>query len=74
MHKIVFVFQAEDPEDCERVPETVNTGKPRDLCGDDDLGTRFCVCLKRPVRNPYGSTTSVYEPICGECRDPCALR
>ncbi len=27
-------FEAEEPEDCERVPETVNTGRPRDLCGD----------------------------------------
>ena len=36
----------------------------------DDLGTRFCICVKR--RNAYGRNN--YEPICGECRDPCALR
>ena len=26
-----------------------------------------CICIKRAGYN-------IYEPICGECRDPCALK
>ena len=33
-------FEAENPEDCEDVPETVNTGRPRDLCGDVSFFSR----------------------------------
>ena len=27
-------FEADEAEDCEAVPETVNTGRPMDLCGN----------------------------------------
>ena len=101
-------FQVEEADECDDVPESVNTGKPRDLCTDvserrvddhrylvctmsflslyllpqDDLDRRFCICLKRPGRPTayhvpgYGTTHSEarYEPVCGQCRDPCALR
>merc|ERR1739848_201338 len=63
-------FEADSADQCDDVPENVNTGRIRDVCGDDDLGTRFCICVKR--RNAYGRNN--YEPICGECRDPCSLR
>ncbi len=78
-------FEVDDPDQCDNVPDAVNTGRPRDLCGDDDINVRFCLCMKRPrgyvttsAGSGYGTATSVaaskYEPICGECRDPCALR
>jgi len=63
-------FEVDKADQCDDVPENVNTGRIRDVCGDDDLGQRFCVCVKR--RTAYGRNN--YEPICGECRDPCSLR
>ncbi len=27
-------FEAEEADDCDQVPDVVNTGRPRDLCGD----------------------------------------
>lgn len=47
----------------------------------DDLGTSFCICVKRRggggVGGYHGGNrggAEIYEPVCGECRDPCALR
>ena len=31
------------------------------------VNEQVCICIKRAGYN-------VYEPICGECRDPCALK
>ena len=36
------------------------------------MGAQFCICMKQP--RYLSGTASKYEPICGECRDPCALR
>lgn len=61
-------YEAVEAKDCEDVPEQVNAGKPpRDLCKDATVDTKVCICVKRPGFN-------VYEPICGQCRDPCALK
>ncbi|TRY68402.1 hypothetical protein TCAL_10230 [Tigriopus californicus] len=59
-------FDVSDPDDCDKVPESVNTGKPRDLCQDANVGEQFCICVKRGGK--------IYTPVCGECRDPCTLR
>jgi hypothetical protein len=61
-------FEAQEPSDCDVVPEQVNAGKPpRDICANAAVDQRSCICIKRAGYN-------VYEPICGECRDPCALK
>ena len=38
-------------------------------------GEKFCICVKRGGSRRFpGSVPAKYEPICGTCRDPCALR
>lgn len=63
-------FVVDTADQCDDVPENVNTGRIRDVCGDGDLDNRFCICVKH--RTGYGRND--YVPRCGECRDPCALR
>ncbi len=33
------------------------------------IDERRCICIKQ-----HGSDRGEYKPVCGQCRDPCALR
>jgi hypothetical protein len=33
------------------------------------VDNRRCICIKQ-----FGSDRGEYKPVCGQCRDPCALK
>ncbi len=64
-------FEVLEGNNCSPVPATVNAGRPpRDICVEAAVNERRCICLN----TGRGNTETGYEPICGNCRDPCALR
>merc|ERR1739845_31633 len=53
------------------VPATVNAGRPpRDICLEAAVDERRCIC----INTGRGRSETGYEPICGNCRDPCQLK
>ena len=44
---------------------------PLHRIAQDDLNVRFCICVKR---SNLPGRPEIYQPICGQCRDPCRLR
>merc|ERR1711953_541804 len=64
-------FEVLEGNDCSPVPATVNAGRPpRDICLEAAVDERRCIC----INTGRGSTETGYEPICGNCRDPCQLK
>merc|ERR1719220_1047348 len=71
--KLEWFEVLETAEDCNKIPEVVNAGRPpRDICVDAAVDERRCICIKTG-RGQLRSETG-YERICGNCRDPCQLK
>ena len=43
---------------------------PRDICLEAAVDERRCIC----INTGRGRSETGYEPICGNCRDPCQLK
>merc|ERR1719323_1145794 len=64
-------FEVLEGNDCSPVPATVNAGRPpRDICLEAAVDERRCIC----INTGRGRSETGYEPICGNCRDPCQLK
>ena len=71
--KLEWFEVLETAEDCTKIPDVVNAGRPpRDICVDAAVDERRCICIKTG-RGQLRSETG-YERICGNCRDPCQLK
>ena len=64
-------FEVLEGNDCSPVPATVNAGQPlQDICLEAAVDERRCIC----INTGRGSSETGYDPICGNCRDPCQLK
>jgi hypothetical protein len=64
-------FEVLEGNNCSPVPATVNAGRPpRDICLEAAVDERRCIC----INTGRGRSETGYEPVCGNCRDPCQLK
>ena len=64
-------FEVLEGNDCSPVPATVTAGQPlQDICLEAAVDERRCIC----INTGRGSSETGYDPICGNCRDPCQLK